>query len=209
MVFHKGARPSLAIVAGSKVSTKLSILQSLASKVDELIVGGGIANTFLLAKGFPVGKSLVEPDLVEEAKKIIDLMGARLHLPVDVVVADRFSEQAVATVKKVEEVGAEDMILDVGPVTSAQLDEVVARMLTVIWNGPLGVFEWDAFSHGSQRLGEAIAKCGGFTLAGGGDTLALVAKYGFQVDYLSTGGGAFLECLEGKILPAVAALEKN
>ena len=209
MVFHKGARPSLAIVAGSKVSTKLSILQSLSSKVDELIVGGGIANTFLLAKGFSVGKSLVEPDLVEEAKKIMAVMGSRLHLPVDVVVADRFSSSAVATIKKVEDVGAEDMILDVGPLTSARLDEVVERMLTVIWNGPLGVFEWDAFSHGSQRLGQAIAKCSGFTLAGGGDTLALVAKYGFHVDYLSTGGGAFLECLEGKILPAVAALGKN
>lgn len=209
VVFKGGSRPSLAIVAGSKVSTKLSILQSLASKVDELIVGGGIANTFLLAKGYPIGKSLVEPDLVEEAKKIIDVMGARLHLPVDVVVADRFSSSAVATVKKVEDVGAEDMILDVGPVTSDRLDEVVARMLTVIWNGPLGVFEWDTFSHGSQRLGQAIATCRGFTLAGGGDTLALVAKYGFRVDYLSTGGGAFLECLEGKLLPAVAALEKN
>ena len=205
MVF-RGARPSLAIVAGSKVSTKLTILQSLSSKVDELIVGGGIANTFLLAKGYSVGKSLCEPDLVEEAKKIIDLMGARLHLPVDVVVANRFSESAVATVKRVDEVGAEDMILDVGPMTSANLDVVVARMLTVIWNGPLGVFEWDAFSHGSQRLGRAITKCRGFTLAGGGDTLALVAKYGFDVDYLSTGGGAFLECLEGKTLPAVAAL---
>ena len=205
MVF-RGARPSLAIVAGSKVSTKLTILQSLSSKVDELFVGGGIANTFLLAKGYSVGKSLCEPDLVEEAKKIIDLMGARLHLPVDVVVANRFSESAVATVKRVDEVGAEDMILDVGPMTSANLDVVVARMLTVIWNGPLGVFEWDAFSHGSQRLGRAITKCRGFTLAGGGDTLALVAKYGFDVDYLSTGGGAFLECLEGKTLPAVAAL---
>lgn len=209
MVFKGDSHPSLAIVAGSKVSTKLSILQSLSSKVDELIVGGGIANTFLLAKGYSVGKSLVEPDLVEEAKKIIDLMGARLHLPVDVVVANRFSESAKATVKHVEEVGADDMILDVGPMTSARLDEVVARMQTVIWNGPLGVFEWDAFSHGSQRLGHAITKCRGFTLAGGGDTLALVAKYRFDVDYLSTGGGAFLECLEGKTLPAVEALKKN
>lgn len=208
-VFREGSHPSLAIVAGSKVSTKLTILQSLASKVDELIVGGGIANTFLLAKGYSVGKSLVEPDLVEEAKKIMEKMGARLHLPVDVVVADRFSESAVATIKKVDEVGAEDMILDVGPATSERLDEVVARMQTIIWNGPLGVFEWDAFSHGSQRLGQAIAKSKGFSLAGGGDTLALVAKYGFHVDYLSTGGGAFLECLEGKTLPAVAALEKN
>jgi phosphoglycerate kinase len=208
MVFKSGAQPSLAIVAGSKVSTKLTILQSLASKVDELIVGGGIANTFLLAKGLSVGKSLVEPELVEEAKKIIDKMGSRLHLPVDVVVAEQFSQTAVATVKRVEDVGEKDMILDVGPETSARLDEVVERMKTIIWNGPLGVFEWNAFSHGSRRLGEAIATSKGFTLAGGGDTLALVAKYGFHVDYLSTGGGAFLECLEGKILPAIAALEK-
>jgi len=207
--FFMPARPFVAIVAGSKVSTKLTILQSLCNKVDELIVGGGIANTFLLAKGYPVGKSLVEPELVEEAKAIMEIMGDRLHLPVDVVVADSFSSSANATIKLVEDVTADDMILDVGPLTSAKLDRCIYSMETIVWNGPLGVFEWDAFSHGTERLGKAITSTRGYSLAGGGDTLAVIAKYGFEraINYISTGGGAFLECLEGKILPAVQALK--
>jgi len=207
--FFMPAHPFVAIVAGSKVSTKLTILQSLCNKVDELIVGGGIANTFLLAKGYPVGKSLVEPELVEEAKAIMEIMGDRLHLPVDVVVGDAFSSSAKATIKLVEDVTDEDMILDVGPLTSAKLDRCIYSMKTIVWNGPLGVFEWDAFSHGTERLGKAITFAKGYSLAGGGDTLAVIAKYGLEraINYISTGGGAFLECLEGKILPAFQALE--
>jgi phosphoglycerate kinase len=198
-------RPCVAIVAGSKVSTKLTILRSLCEKVDELVVGGGIANTFLLAKGYSVGKSLVEPELVEEARAIIELMGDRLHLPVDVVVADSFS--ATATMKRVEEVAAGDMILDVGSASSDQLDVVMARAKTILWNGPLGVFEWESFREGTKRLANAIAQSDGYSLAGGGDTLAAISICGGRVNYLSTGGGAFLECLEGKRLPAVIALQ--
>ena len=201
------ARPCVAIVAGSKVSTKLSILRSLCNKVDELVVGGGIANTFLLAKGYSVGNSLVEPDLVEEARKIMALMGDRLYLPVDVVVGDSFSANAKATKKRVEEVQSGDMILDVGSSTSDQLDKVLGRAKTILWNGPLGVFEWDAFRQGTRRLASAISRSKGYSLAGGGDTLAAISTFSADVNYISTGGGAFLECLEGKVLPAVVALQ--
>jgi phosphoglycerate kinase len=210
MALDNPDRPCVAIVAGSKVSTKLSILRSLCNKVDELVVGGGIANTFLLAKGYSVGSSLVESDLVEEAREIMEIMGDRLHLPVDVVVADSFSPTAMATIKRVEDVSPMEMILDVGPATSDQLDEVMARAKTILWNGPLGVFEWEAFRQGTQRLATAISRSKGFSLAGGGDTLSVISLFEMQnqIDYLSTGGGAFLECLEGKHLPAVIALEQ-
>ncbi|MFC4729416.1 phosphoglycerate kinase [Coralloluteibacterium thermophilus] len=205
-------RPLLAIVAGSKVSTKLELLSSLVAKVDQLIVGGGIANTFLLAAGHPVGKSLVEADLVETAKKIVadaKARGAEIPLPVDVVVAPAFSADAPATVKRVEEVGADDMILDIGPETAKQYAGRVAAAGSVVWNGPVGVFEFDAFGKGTETLARAIAASDAFSIAGGGDTLAAVDKYGIEKDvsYISTGGGAFLEFLEGKTLPAVAALE--
>jgi phosphoglycerate kinase len=208
------AKPLAAIVAGSKVSTKLTILKSLASKVDRLIVGGGMANTFMLAAGLPIGKSLAEPDLVGEAKAIIDIMGARgatVPIPTDVVCATEFSPTAVATVKSVNDVAAEDMILDIGPKTA---DVLAAQLLdagTIVWNGPVGVFEFDQFGHGTQTLAMAIARSSGFSIAGGGDTLAAIAKYGIadKVGYISTGGGAFLEFLEGKVLPAVEILEQR
>jgi phosphoglycerate kinase len=205
------ARPLLAIVAGSKVSSKLSILKALADKVDQLIVGGGIANTFMKAVGLNIGKSLVENDLVEEARTIIDIMakrGAQVPIPVDVVCAKEFSPTAVATVKDVKDVADDDMILDIGPKTAAQLAGQIAAAGTVVWNGPVGVFEFDQFGEGTKTLALAIAQSKAFSIAGGGDTLAAIAKYniGEQVGYISTGGGAFLEFLEGKVLPAVEIL---
>ncbi|HZH43238.1 MAG TPA: phosphoglycerate kinase [Lysobacter sp.] len=206
------ARPLLAIVAGSKVSTKLELLTNLVDRVDQLIVGGGIANTFIAAAGHPVGRSLVEPDLVETARKIMEHArgnGAEIPLPSDVVVAPEFKSDAPATVKRVDEVGGEDMILDIGPETAARYAELIGSAGTVVWNGPVGVFEFDAFGNGTQALALAIAESDAFSIAGGGDTLAAVDKYGIaeRVGYISTGGGAFLEFLEGKELPAVAALK--
>lgn len=206
------ARPLLAIVAGSKVSTKLELLSSLVGKVDQLIVGGGIANTFIAAAGFPVGKSLMEADLLETARKITadaKARGAEIPLPVDVVVAPAFAADAPASIKAVDAVGADDMILDIGPQTAAQYAALIAKAGTVVWNGPVGVFEFDAFGKGTEALARAIAASPAFSIAGGGDTLAAVDKYGIaaEVSYISTGGGAFLEFLEGKELPAVAALK--
>lgn len=206
------ARPLLAIVAGSKVSTKLELLGNLVGKVDQLIVGGGIANTFIAAQGHGVGKSLVEPDLLDTARRIMAdaaARGAQIPLPQDVVVAPAFAADAPATVKPVDAVGADDMILDIGPRTAADYAERIARAGTVVWNGPVGVFEFDAFGHGTEALARAIAASSAFSIAGGGDTLAAVDKYSIagEVSYISTGGGAFLEFLEGKTLPAVAALE--
>ena len=208
------AKPLAAIVAGSKVSTKLTILKSLAAKVDRLIVGGGIANTFMLAAGLPIGKSLAEPDLVGEAKAIIDIMAARgatVPIPTDVVCAKEFSPTAVATVKSVNEVAADDMILDIGPKTAEVLAAQLLDAGTIVWNGPVGVFEFDQFGHGTETLAMAIARSSGFSIAGGGDTLAAIAKYDIadKVGYISTGGGAFLEFLEGKVLPAVEILEQR
>lgn len=204
-------RPLIAIVAGSKVSSKLTILKALAEKVDELIVGGGIANTFMLAKGLPIGKSLAEPDLVNEAKEIMDLMekrGAHVPIPEDVVVANELSPLARANRVPSNEVAEDDMILDVGPKTAARLSTMLAHAGTIVWNGPLGVFEIDQFGGGTKMIAAAIAHSPAFSIAGGGDTLAAIAKYGIenQVDYISTGGGAFLEFLEGKTLPAFAVL---
>ena len=211
---NQPAKPLAAIVAGSKVSTKLTILKSLASKVDRLIVGGGIANTFMLAAGLPIGKSLAEPDLVGEAKAIIDMMSARgatVPIPTDVVCAKEFSPTAIATVKSVNDVAADDMILDIGPKTADVLAAQLMDAGTIVWNGPVGVFEFDQFGHGTQTLAMAIARSSGFSIAGGGDTLAAIAKYGSadKVGYISTGGGAFLEFLEGKVLPAVDILEQR
>jgi phosphoglycerate kinase len=205
-------RPLLAIVAGSKVSTKLELLGSLVGKVDQLIVGGGIANTFLAALGHPVGKSLCENDLLETARGIITdakARGAEIPLPEDVVVAPAFSADAPATVKPVAAVGADDMILDIGPRTAARYAALIAAAGTVVWNGPVGVFEFEAFGKGTETVARAIAASQAFSIAGGGDTLAAVDKYGVAagIEYISTGGGAFLEFLEGKTLPAVAALE--
>ena len=207
-------RPLVAIVGGSKVSTKLSILQSLSAKVDGLIVGGGIANTFMLAAGLPVGRSLAEPALVEEAKAVIASMkarGAEVPVPTDVVTATRFEAQAPATVKAATAVAANDLILDIGPQTAAALAERLSHAGTIVWNGPVGVFEFDAFAHGTETLARAIAKSPAFSIAGGGDTLAAIAKYGLEKDigYISTGGGAFLEVLEGKTLPALEILAKR
>jgi phosphoglycerate kinase len=207
-------RPLLAIVAGSKVSTKLSILQSLASKVDGLIVGGGIANTFLLAEGLPIGKSLAEAALVDEAKAVIAAMkarGAAVPIPVDVVTAKEFKADAPATVKAVADVAADDLILDIGPQTAAVLAAQLKAAGTIVWNGPVGVFEFDAFAHGTEAIARAIAASSAFSIAGGGDTLAAIAKYGIEKDvgYISTGGGAFLEVLEGKTLPAFEILSKR
>ncbi|MFY0480168.1 phosphoglycerate kinase [Achromobacter marplatensis] len=209
---HEPKRPLVAIVGGSKVSTKLSILQSLADKVDQLVVGGGIANTFLLAAGLPIGKSLAEPDQVEQARAVIDIMkqrGAAVPIPVDVVCAKAFGADAEATVKAATDVADDDMILDIGPQTAAQLAEILKKAGTIVWNGPVGVFEFDQFANGTEVVARAIAESDGFSIAGGGDTLAAIAKYGIgeQVGYISTGGGAFLEFLEGKTLPAVAVLE--
>ena len=206
------ARPLLAIVAGSKVSTKLELLSSLVGKVDQLIVGGGIANTFIAALGHGVGKSLVEMDLIDTATQIMSdakARGADIPLPIDVVVAPAFAAAAPATIKRIDEVGADDMILDIGPQTAQAYAALIAQAGTVVWNGPVGVFEFDAFGHGTEAVARAIAASPAFSIAGGGDTLAAVDKYGIEneVSYISTGGGAFLEFLEGKTLPAVAALE--
>ena len=207
-------RPLVAIVAGSKVSTKLSILQALAAKVDGLIVGGGIANTFLLAQGLPIGKSLAEADLVGEAKAVIAAMqarGAAVPIPTDVVTAKTFAADAPATVKAVADVQADDLILDIGPQTAAVLAAQLQAAGTIVWNGPVGVFEFEAFSHGTEAIARAIASSSAFSIAGGGDTLAAIAKYAIedQVGYISTGGGAFLEVLEGKTLPAFEILAKR
>jgi phosphoglycerate kinase len=207
-------RPLVAIVAGSKVSTKLTILQSLAKNVDQLIVGGGIANTFLLAAGLPIGQSLAEPDLVGEARAVIEAMkarGAEVPIPTDVVTAKAFKADAAATVKAAADVADADLILDIGPETAARLAAQLKAAGTIVWNGPVGVFEWDAFAHGTETIARAIADSGAFSIAGGGDTLAAIAKYGIEKDvgYISTGGGAFLEVLEGKTLPAFEILEKR
>ena len=207
-------RPLVAIVAGSKVSTKLTILKSLASKVDQLIVGGGIANTFMLAAGLKIGKSLAEADLVNEAKAVIDAMkarGAEVPIPTDVVTAKSFSADAVATVKAATDVSEDDLILDIGPETAAKLAEQLMKAGTIVWNGPVGVFEFAAFENGTKVIAEAIAKSSAFSIAGGGDTLAAIAKYGIEKDvgYISTGGGAFLEVLEGKTLPAFEVLARR
>jgi phosphoglycerate kinase len=206
--------PLVAIVAGSKVSTKLTILEALSSKVDGLIVGGGIANTFMLAAGLPIGKSLAEPDLVDDAKAVIAAMAARgaaVPIPVDVVVAKTFAADAVATVKAAADVADDDMILDIGPQTAAMLAEQLKSAGTIVWNGPVGVFEFAAFENGTKTLAHAIADSAAFSIAGGGDTLAAIAKYGIEskVDYISTGGGAFLEVLEGKTLPAFEVLARR
>ena len=209
---EKPARPLLAIVAGSKVSTKLTLLENLVGKVDQLIVGGGIANTFIAAAGHKVGKSLVENDLIDTANKIAaaaKTRGAEVPVPTDVVVAPEFKADAPATVKRVEDIADADMILDIGPETAKRYAALIAKAGTVVWNGPVGVFEFDAFGKGTETLAHAIADSGAFSIAGGGDTLAAVDKYGIadKISYISTGGGAFLEFLEGKTLPAVAALE--
>jgi len=208
------ARPLVAIVAGSKVSTKLAILQSLARNVDRLIVGGGIANTFLLAVGLPIGRSLAEPSLVGEARAVIEAMrarGAEVPIPCDVVTAREFKAEATATVKRVADVGADELILDIGPESAAALGAILKSAGTIVWNGPVGVFEFDAFSHGTEAIAHAIAASGAFSIAGGGDTLAAIAKFGIEKDigYISTGGGAFLEMLEGRTLPAVEILERR
>jgi phosphoglycerate kinase len=207
-------RPLIAIVAGSKVSTKLTILQALSKNVDGLIVGGGIANTFMLAAGLKIGKSLAEPDLVGEAKAVIESMAARgaaVPIPEDVVVAKTFAADAPATVKAATDVADDELILDIGPKTAAKLAEQLKAAGTIVWNGPMGVFEFDAFSHGTEVVARAIAESSAFSIAGGGDTLAAIAKYGIeqQVSYISTGGGAFLEVLEGKTLPAFEILSKR
>ena len=207
-------RPLVAIVAGSKVSTKLTILQALASKVDGLIVGGGIANTFMLAAGLNIGKSLAEPDLLDDARAVIEAMkarGAEVPIPTDVVTAKTFAADAQATVKRATQVADDDLILDMGPETTARLAAQLMAAGTIVWNGPVGVFEFDAFAHGTEGIARAIAASPAFSIAGGGDTLAAIAKYGIakDVDYISTGGGAFLEVLEGKTLPAFEILQKR
>lgn len=207
----KPARPMLAIVAGSKVSTKLTVLESLLAKVDRLIVGGGIANTFLLAKGLPIGKSLAEPDMLEIARRLLEHAAAKgidIPLPTDVVVAKEFSASAEADVKAVADVAADDMILDIGPDTAESFAKLIESSGTVVWNGPVGVFEFDQFGEGTRAMAQAIARSKAFSLAGGGDTLAAIEKYAVEdgISYISTGGGAFLEFVEGKTLPAVAIL---
>ncbi len=207
-------RPLIAIVAGSKVSTKLTILKSLAEKVDQLIVGGGIANTFILAAGNAIGRSLAEPELVQQAQDIIAAAkerGGEVPVPIDVVCAKQIAADAVATTKPVAEVAPDDLILDIGPRTATLLAEIIAKAGTVVWNGPVGVFEYDQFGAGTARIARAIAESKAFSIAGGGDTLAAIAKYGItdKVSYISTGGGAFLEFLEGKVLPAVEILEQR
>jgi phosphoglycerate kinase len=207
-------RPLVAIVAGSKVSTKLTILKSLAANVDQLIVGGGIANTFMLAAGLKIGKSLAEADLLAEAKAVIEAMkarGAEVPIPTDVVTAKTFAADAPATIKAATDVADDDLILDIGPQTTARLAAQLKAAGTIVWNGPVGVFEFDAFAKGTEGIARAVADSSGFSIAGGGDTLAAIAKYGIekQVDYISTGGGAFLEVLEGKTLPAFEILQKR
>lgn len=207
-------RPMVAIVAGSKVSTKLTILRSLADKVDQLIVGGGIANTFMLAQGLAIGKSLAEPEQIDQAREVIQIMkqrGADVPIPVDVVCAKSFAADAVATVKAADQVAEDDLILDIGPNTAAMLADQLRQAGTIVWNGPVGVFEFDAFAGGTEAIARAVAESSAFSIAGGGDTLAAIAKYGIaeQVGYISTGGGAFLEFLEGKTLPAVEILQQR
>ncbi len=207
-------RPLVAIVAGSKVSTKLTILDSLSAKVDRLIVGGGIANTFMLAAGLPIGKSLVEADLVDKARAVIASMrsrGAGVPIPVDVVTAKSFAADAPATIKAAADVADDDMILDIGPQTAAALAQLLKSAGTIVWNGPVGVFEFEAFSHGTEAIAHAIAQSDAFSIAGGGDTLAAIAKFGVEsgVSYICTGGGAFLEMLEGRVLPAIEVLERR
>ena len=211
LAFDAPKRPLVAIVGGSKVSTKLSILRSLASRVDRLIVGGGIANTFMLAAGLPIGKSLAEPDLVDEAKAIMQMMaerGASVPIPSDVAVAREFSPNASAILRAADAVEADEMIFDIGPDTAKVIGEIVESAGTIVWNGPLGVFEFPAFANGTEALSRAIARSPGFSVAGGGDTLAAISlfKVGDDINYISTGGGAFLEFLEGRPLPAVSAL---
>jgi len=205
-------KPLVAIVGGSKVSTKLTVLKTLSEKVDQLIVGGGIANTFIAAAGFPVGKSLYEPDLIDQAKQLIEAAkqkGSIIPIPVDVVCAKEFSETAIATIKKVADIEADDLIMDIGPETASQYAELLKSAGTIVWNGPVGVFEFDQFGNGTKSLATAIAESNAFSIAGGGDTLAAIDKYGIndKVSYASTGGGAFLEFLEGKELPAVSVLK--
>jgi phosphoglycerate kinase len=207
-------RPLVAIVAGSKVSTKLTILKALANNVDQLIVGGGIANTFMLAAGLKIGKSLAETDLLDDAKAVIVAMkarGAEVPIPTDVVTAKSFAADAPATIKAATDVADDDLILDIGPDTTARLAAQLKAAGTIVWNGPVGVFEFEAFSHGTEGIARAVADSSGFSIAGGGDTLAAIAKYGIEkeVDYISTGGGAFLAVLEGKTLPAFEILEKR
>ncbi len=207
----------MAIVAGSKVSSKLTLLNNLAAKVDRLIVGGGIANTFLLAEGFPIGRSLAEPDLVPECKKVLATLsakGATLPLPIDVIVAREFSPTAPATIRRADDVHADEMILDIGPQSALALSLVLRDAGTIIWNGPIGVFEFDEFSDGTRQMALAIAEAtanGAFSIAGGGDTLAAITRYGIadRISYISTGGGAFLEFLEGKELPAIEVLRRR
>lgn len=208
---EKPARPMVAIVGGSKVSTKLTVLEQLATRVDQLIVGGGIANTFMAAVGLPVGKSLYEADLVAEAKRLIDDVQARggnIPIPEDVICGKAFSADAEATERAASDVADDDMIFDIGPKTAERLAALLANAGTIVWNGPVGVFEFDQFGQGTRRIGEAIAQCDAFSIAGGGDTLAAVDKYGLAdgISYISTGGGAFLEFLEGRTLPAVKVL---
>lgn len=205
-------RPLVAIVAGSKVSTKLTILQALSKNVDGLIVGGGIANTFMLAAGLKIGKSLAEPDLIGEAKAVIESMkarGAAVPIPVDVVTAKAFAADAPATVKAATDVADDDLILDIGPKTAELLAQQLKAAGTIVWNGPVGVFEFDAFAKGTETVAKAISESSAFSIAGGGDTLAAIAKYDVKVGYISTGGGAFLEVLEGKTLPAFEILQKR
>jgi phosphoglycerate kinase len=207
-------RPLVAVVGGSKVSTKLQVLESLIAKVDQLVVGGGIANTFLAATGAPVGKSLHEPDMIDVARRLLAQAKARgvgIPIPTDVVVAREFAATAKAETKAADRVGADEMILDIGPESAKAVADIVAQAGTVIWNGPVGVFEFDAFGGGTRALAEAIARSPAFSIAGGGDTLAAIGKYGIEQDvsYISTGGGAFLEFVEGRTLPAVAALERR
>ena len=213
-VLREPAKPLLAIVGGSKVSTKLTILESLSEKVDQLIVGGGIANTFLKAAGHNIGNSLHEPDLIDEANKIMSLMkkrGSNVPLPADVVCAKKFDETAEATIKNINAVEDDDLIMDVGPETAAQFAELITKAGTIVWNGPLGVFEFNQFSNGTRTLADAIAKSNAYSIAGGGDTLSAIAKFDVaeHISYISTGGGAFLEFLEGKKLPAVQILEES
>ena len=203
----------LAIVGGSKVSTKLTVLDTLLDKVDEMIVGGGIANTFIAASGYNVGKSLYEPDLIHDAQRLIQKAherGGSIPIPKDVVVAKAFEQDAEAYTRKVDEVGDDEMILDIGPLTAIEYSEIIAGAGTIIWNGPVGVFEFSNFAGGTRALSEAIARSSAYSIAGGGDTLAAIDQFGIREDigYISTGGGAFLEFVEGKVLPAVAALEQ-
>ncbi len=214
IALEKPARPLVAIVAGSKVSTKLTVLESLAGKVDQLIVGGGILNTFMLATGARIGKSLAEPDLLDSAKRVMASVlakGGQVPLPIDVVVAKAFSAEARAQTKLVKDIDADDMILDIGPQTAKALSGMLTMAGTIVWNGPVGVFEWDQFGEGTRVMAEAIAASPGYSMAGGGDTLAAIAKYGVgdRISYMSTGGGAFLEFLEGRKLPAIDVLEQR